>query len=280
MTVSKLTTSLAIEPSQLYVGDIQKMSDFYTTHAGLSVLESSSQRALLGDDSIGIVELLAKPKLAHASPREAGLFHNAILFSSRGALSRTAGDILMNRPELFTGTGDHLVSEAFYFNDPEGNGVELYYDRPQTSWNWVDGMVQMDTLYIDPLDYIMKNASEKAGEDKKIGHVHLRIGDITQARIFYINLLGFDITASLPGALFVSIGGYHHHIGLNTWFSDGAGVRAPSLGLGQVTITLGSSEDVTQLAIRLEQAAYPFRHKGSAVYVDDPWGNTLVFLSR
>jgi catechol 2,3-dioxygenase len=135
----------------------------------------------------------------------------------------------------------------------------------------------MDTLYIDPVEYINSNANTYEGADKKLGHVHLRVGDISQARRFYVSLLGFDITASLPGALFVSIGGYHHHIGLNTWMSAGAGVRTPTLGLSDVTITLASGEDVSTLASRLEAGGYPFTYRNGKVHTADPWGNGLVF---
>lgn len=279
MNTSLLSTDLKLAPSQLYVASLAPMIAFYHDHVGLEVLASSKATALLGHNHIGIIELIEKPKLAHASPHTAGLFHNAILFDSRGELSRAAGRVITTMPQLFSGTGDHLVSEAFYFNDPEGNGVELYFDRPRDTWEWVNGQIAMDTLYIDPINYINSNASERGVPAKKLGHVHLRIGDINEARKFYVNLLGFDITASMPGALFVSIAGYHHHIGLNTWLSNGAGVRTPALGLSDVTISLSSEHDVSNLASRLEQANYPFTHAHGIVRVADPWGNQLIFTA-
>jgi catechol 2,3-dioxygenase len=256
------------------------MVAYYRDHIGLEVLASSKTTALLGHNHTGIIELIEKPKLAHAGPRTAGLFHNAILFDSRGELSRAAGRLITTTPRHFSGTGDHLVSEAFYFNDPEGNGVELYFDRPSETWTWDNGQVAMDTLYIDPINYINSNASERGAVDKKLGHIHLRIGDINEARKFYVNLLGFDITASMPGALFVSVAGYHHHIGLNTWLSSGAGVRTPTLGLSDVTISLSSEQDVSNLASRLEQANHPFTHAHGIVHVADPWGNQLTFTAN
>lgn len=280
MTNSILSTSLLLAPSQLFVGDLSVMSHFYRTQVDLEVLESTSNTALLGHDQTGVIELVEKPKLLHEPPRSAGLFHNAILFSSQGSLSRTVGDIIATAPQLYTGTGDHLVSEAFYFNDPEGNGVELYYDRPEMEWKWINGQIVMDTLYIDPVSYIQQHASEYTASSKKLGHVHLRIGDIEQARIFYVNLLGFNVTADIGSALFISIAGYHHHIGLNTWLSQGAGKRTPSLGLSEVTITLSSDPDVSLLASRLEAAHYPFRHKHGKVFVSDPWNNSLIFTAN
>jgi catechol 2,3-dioxygenase len=256
------------------------MSQFYRDKVGLATLETSDDRVLLGHDQTGVIELVEKKKLLYANPRSAGLFHNAILFSSQGTLSRAVGELLTSSPQLYSGTGDHLVSEAFYFNDPEGNGVELYFDRPSYTWQWKDGQIVMDTLYIDPLNYINQHASEKAAADKKLGHIHLRIGNIEQARHFYVTLLGFNITADIGSALFISIAGYHHHIGLNTWISEGAGMRTPTLGLSDVTITLSNSTDVSSLAIRLENASYPFSFMHGRVHVSDPWGNSLIFTSN
>lgn len=280
MAKSILSDSLNISPSQLYVRDLVKMSAFYRDQIGLETLTSSKDTILLGHDQTSIVELVEKPSLTHASPYAAGLFHNAILYSSQGALSRTVGQLIAANPRSYSGTGDHLVSEAFYFTDPEDNGLELYYDRPTDLWQWKDGQIMMDTLYIDPLEYIQKYASNKAKVDIKLGHIHLRIGNIDQARHFYITLLGFDITADLGSALFVSIAGYHHHIGLNTWLSKDAGVRAPSLGLSAITITLGGSDNVSSLAVRLEVAPYPFNYSGGKIYVSDPWGNAFIFTAN
>lgn len=277
MIKSLLTASLKLAPSTLYVADLAGMTKFYNIHAGLEILERSDSSVLLGNGQVAAIRLVSKPKLAHAGPREAGLFHNAIVFDSRGQLARTVGTLVTNTPKLFSGTGDHLVSEAFYFNDPEGNGVELYFDRPADTWQWINGYVAMDTLYIDPLKYIQSYASEAGASDKKLGHVHLRIGNIADARYFYIDLLGFDVTADLGSALFVSIGGYHHHIGLNTWQSAGAGMRSETLGLSNVTIMLQNDNDLSMLTRRLEQADYSFSYRSGVVYVTDPWGNKFIF---
>lgn len=276
---SILTSSLTIAPSSLAVADIAAMTRFYHDHVGLDIFEQSDQRVLLGKNHTAIIELLSQPKLAFASPQAAGLFHNAILFSSRGDLSRTVGGILTRAPQLYSGTGDHLVSEAFYFNDPEGNGLELYFDRPADTWTWENGQIKMDTLYIDPIGYIGSYASEHSEATKKIGHVHLKVGDIIRARKFYVDVLGFDITADVGSALFISIGGYHHHIGLNTWLSQGAPKRDITLGLSAVEINLSNDDNVSKLASRLEAAAYPFVHQHGQVRVSDPWGNALIFTA-
>lgn len=277
---SVLSKDLQLEPSQLYVGDFEKMLHFYQTEVGLDTLSKSKDAAVLGYGDTAAIELIAKPQLSFTSPRSAGLFHNAIIYASRGDLANTVGGLLYRTPQLFSGTGDHLVSEAFYFNDPEGNGLELYFDRPRESWEWIDGQVAMDTLYIDPIQYIGSYASDTNKNSRQLGHVHLRVGDIPTARVFYVDLLGFDVTADIGSALFVSVGGYHHHIGLNTWLSQGAGMRIPSLGLSEVTITLSSDHDVSLLASRLEAANYLFTYARSILRVNDPWGNILAFSTK
>lgn len=275
--MTSLSQSLSLEPSQLFVADISAMTSYYRDIVGLDVLETTARRTLLGNSKTGVIELIAKPKLAHANPRDAGLFHNAIVYTEKGSLARAAASVLTKAPQSFTGTGDHLVSEAFYFNDPEGNGLELYYDRPREQWEWSGNQVKMDTLYIDPVQFIQHHANSYGDESKKLGHVHLRVGNITDARMFYVATLGFDITATFPGALFMSVAGYHHHIAVNTWMSEGATKRQMSLGLSDVTIALATSNDVSALATRLEQQNIPFTHHTGIIVVHDPWGNQLTF---
>lgn len=275
--MTSLSQSLSLEPSQLFVADISAMTSYYRDIVGLDVLETTARRTLLGNGKTGVIELIAKPKLAHANPRDAGLFHNAIVYTEKGSLARAAASVLTKAPQSFTGTGDHLVSEAFYFNDPEGNGLELYYDRPREQWEWSGNQVKMDTLYIDPVQFIQHHANSYGDESKKLGHVHLRVGDITDARVFYVATLGFDVTATFPGALFMSVAGYHHHIAVNTWISEGATKRQMSLGLSDVTIALATSNDVSALATRLEQQNIPFTHHTGIIVVHDPWGNQLTF---
>jgi catechol 2,3-dioxygenase len=253
------------------------MKHFYGTTIGLDVLGQTKSSALLGRGDNASVELISKPSLAHAGPRDAGLFHNAIVYDTRAGVSQPVARLLTQSPQLYTGTGDHLVSEAFYFNDPEGNGIELYFDRPSDTWEWQDGHVVMDTLYIDPVAYVNQHYDQADTAHAKLGHVHLRVGDIPTAKSFYVDILQFDITADLGSALFISVAGYHHHIGLNTWMSAGAGPRTPALGLSSVSIHLQSDRDVSALAARLESAQYLFGHINGAVHVADPWGNNLVF---
>ena len=188
-------------------------------------------------------------------------------------------------PGAFTGSADHLVSEAFYFNDPEGNGVELYFDRDRSTWSWTHGQLEMGTAFLDPNEYLRANLTETAADaaaagtglgDAIVGHVHLSVGDIASAREFYVNRLGFETTAALgPSALFVSAGGYHHHMAMNTWNSAGAGKRGLALGLGKVEIVVPGADDLGELGERMSHFGVPTRDDGRTIAFDDPWSNLV-----
>lgn len=274
---SLLAKDIDIKPSQLYVKDIQKVAKFYREVVKLESLLATNSHVILGQGKVPILELISKPEFNNAPIKSAGLFHNAILYSSRSVLAQTIANIFQHAPWSYEGTGDHLVSEAFYFHDPENNGLELYYDRPRDEWQWRNDRVVMDTLYIDPLDYIRKYASSDVVTNKSIGHVHLKVGDIPVARNFYVDKLGFDITADVGSALFVSVGGYHHHLGMNIWNSAGASKRDPSLGMGQVKIILPKVDDINHLANRLTADGYEFNDRSGRLVVKDPWNNELAF---
>lgn len=278
---SVLANDLKLSPSELYVHDIAKMTNFYSDVVGLDILDKTNDFVILGHKHRPIIKLTKKPELKRASYTTAGLFHNAILYTSRAELAQVIYKILSNNPEYFTGTGDHLVSEAFYFNDPEGNGLELYFDRPKDEWKWENGRIMMDVLYIDPNQYIQKylNDDRNYREDRKLGHVHLRVGNIAQAKNFYVDTLGFDVTFDMPSALFLSVGGYHHHIGANTWMSQGAGMRSPALGLAEFDINLPSNDDLEALSKRLIKREHDFKEKSGNIVTKDPWGNKIVFSS-
>jgi catechol 2,3-dioxygenase len=187
-----------------------------------------------------------------------------------------------NPRSQFVGSSDHLVSEAFYFTDPEGNGIELYTDRPRAQWGFVNGEIQMATQYLDPNAYLQRHLTQEVldaapGLAGRVGHVHLQVGDVAVARQFYIDALGFEPTATNdPGALFASAGGYHHHIAMNVWHSAGAGPRAASLGLGDVAVSVPTREDLDSLAARLRDKNVAFADDGRTVRVDDPWGTQVT----
>lgn len=265
---------------ELLVHDLDAMTAYYQQAVTLDVLDQSGDTALLGRGSQQIMRLRQQRDLPTAAPRSAGLYHTAILFQDQRQLAASLASMAQHVPQTYTGSADHLVSEAFYFTDPEGNGLELYHDRPRDQWQLLPGGgVQMASLPLDPNGFLRTWLDEDAavaGDTATIGHVHLQVGDIPTARRFYVDVLGFDVTADLGSALFVSAGGYHHHIGMNTWQSAGAGPRAAALGLGDVRIVVPTRDDVESIADRIRSHGIAGTDDGRALRLADPWGTSLV----
>jgi catechol 2,3-dioxygenase len=276
-----LAADTAMGAVTLNVAELDGMTAYYRDAVGLDVLTADGPQVVLGRGVRPIIVLEHAPELRHAAPREAGLFHTAILFDTEAALAAAVYSVARRHPGTFTGSSDHLVSKAFYFDDPEGNGVELYWDRDRTEWSWVHGRIEMSTLYLDPNEFLGEHLTE-AGEagagfgDASVGHVHLSVGDLQSAREFYVDRLGFATTAELPGAaLFVSAGGYHHHMAMNVWNSRGAGRRQRTLGLGRVDILLPTADDLGALGERMAHSEVDVRDDGRTLELDDPWSNLI-----
>lgn len=265
----------------LWVSDLDQMIRYYRDGIGLTLFSEINGRALLGQADTTIVILEAKPEMKYASPGQAGLFHTAILFPTQAALAKAVASVARQYPGTFTGSADHLVSKAFYFNDPEGNGVELYWDRDRSEWSWAHGSIEMDTIFLDPNDFLREHLTEApVDEAKKVGHVHLSVGSIAAAEEFYVKMLGFEKTLNWGGAaLFVSAGGYHHHMAMNTWRSKGAGKRQLALGLGNVEIVLESQDQVLETKERLAFYDLNSVFDSGITKVEDPWGNQISIKS-
>lgn len=238
----------------------------------LSSSLNESPRIILTED------LHALPR----SPRSPGLFHVAILFPNRQELARVFRR-LYEQEYPFQGFADHGVSEALYLADPEGNGIELYADRPRDAWPMKNGELQMVTEALD-VDDLMKQADDSLGQihrATKIGHIHLQVSDLQKAERFYVELLGFDVVQrSYPGALFVSAGGYHHHIGLNTWNSRSmppasAGV-AGLMGFG---VRIPEASLISSLVKRLEEKSIVVEKEGVMFRVKDFDGIQIEVVS-
>ncbi len=284
-----LHASTGMDAVTLRVGDLEGMSSYYEAALALSPIAERARgqevHRVLGRVGVPLLRLIHTPDLPGVDPSQPGLYHTAFLFPDEASLAATVYAAAQHPRSRFTGSADHLVSEAFYFTDPEGNGIELYRDRPRTAWGFgPDGQVQMDTLRLDPNAYLQQHLTEEAvaevgARPGQIGHVHLQVGDLRTARDFYVGAIGFDVTLSgYPGALFASAGGYHHHIGMNTWHSSGAGPRAATLGLGEVAVTVPGREDLDALAARLAGRGLPFADDGRSISVQDPW-DTRVTVS-
>lgn len=266
------------------VSDLARSVAFYTQALGFALLDQQDGTATLGVAGTPLL-LLTERAGAAPWPREGrsytGLYHLAILLPTRADLGRWLRHWL-ERGLPLPGQGDHRVSEALYLSDPDENGIEIYRDRPRDEWHWVDGQVRMGS---DPVDIrgLLADA-ERAGEPwnglpdgTRLGHIHLQVGDIAQAAAFYHDILGFDIVAQMPTALFMSAGGYHHHIGANIWHSAGA-TPAPAemVGLRFFTITFPTEEARQTVVARMTAAGLTPTRAGDLVAVQDPWQNTLL----
>ena len=264
----------------LHVGDLAEMESYYSSALALTPMSQGGGEVLLGRGSQGIIRLVHTPGLPQPSRRQAGLFHTAMLLPDQATLAATVLAAAQDSRSRFAGSSDHHVSEAFYFTDPEGNGIELYYDRPRELWTGADGSIHMTTEYLDPQNYLATHLNESVvagvtGAPAQVGHIHLQVGDLETAELFYVDALGFEITTRYPGALFVSAGGYHHHMAMNVWNSAGAPARAATLGLGEVAITVPDRADVEATAARLRHFGHTVADDGASIVVADPWGSAV-----
>ncbi|MCG7308105.1 VOC family protein [Brachybacterium sp. ACRRE] len=280
-----LNPETGMDAVTLRVGDLENMASYYANALALEPMEERTRgtevHRVLGRGQVPMIRLIGTPGLPAVDPRAAGLFHTAFLFEDQASLAATVARAASDPRSRYVGSADHLVSEAFYFTDPEGNGIELYIDRPRDQWTWRNGEVQMDSLFLEPNAYLTAHLDQDvvaAGPARagKVGHVHLQVGDVPTARRFYIDALGFETTVgNHPGALFASAGGYHHHVAMNVWNSAGAGPRAATLGLGDVAITVPGREDLDALVARLRRAGIQYADESHRVVVHDPWGTQV-----
>lgn len=272
-----LASGLRMGKVVLRIASIERELQFYKDLVGLDILSQKDDFVVLGFEKQEIVVLEQDRSLPPFNHSSAGLYHLAIVFESRATLAAAIERILTVAPQLYQGSADHLVSEAFYFADPEGNGVELYFDKNPQTWHWVNGRVVMDSLYLDEHAYITQYKADGGDSSKTLGHIHLQVGDIKLAREFYTQLLGFTITAEFPSALFLSDGVYHHHIGMNTWHSRGSKERALSLGLHNFEVVLPDQDSFTLLKQHLEKHSISMQPKDTSFLVKDPWNNEIKF---
>ncbi|HSM60394.1 MAG TPA: VOC family protein [Longimicrobiales bacterium] len=229
----------------LRVADLEGVTRWYEDALGFTVLAEDAATAALGvEDGPPLLVLHGAPNAPVPPPGATGLYHVAFLLPSRPALAAT----IVRAREAgvpFTGFADHNVSEAAYLNDPEGNGLELYADRDRSVWRMSDGHIFITTEPLD-LSGLLAGATaptERLPAGTRVGHLHLRVSDLDAAEAFYVRRLGFDVTARIRGAVFVSAGGYHHHLGLNVWAGEGA--RRPpegSLGLASFDLVVPSMD--------------------------------------
>jgi catechol 2,3-dioxygenase len=264
----------------LTVANLDRSTQFYADAMGFALHSREDGVAVLGTPS---APLLVLHEQAGADPvplETTGLYHFAILVPTRADLGRWLRHWLDLGFEM-PGQGDHIVSEALYLSDVDGNGIEIYRDRPREGWEWHNGQVRMGTGPVDIRGVIAEGdavAEPWTGlpDGTSIGHMHLKVADIPTASTFYHDILGFDVIASMPSALFISAGGYHHHIGLNTWHSlDRDPAPETAAGLRHYTIEFASEDALTTVLDRLRGAGIPFTNQNGITTVQDPFANTL-----
>jgi len=278
----------AIEPDtslgavRLTVSDLTRSRAFYERAIGLSSEELVDGSLALGvAGSEPLIELRADGSAPALHRRATGLFHVAILLPTRADLGFALRRLTTTRWPL-DGASDHLVSEALYLSDPDGNGLEIYRDRPRDEWRFVDGQLAMSTLPLD-LESIVAEVDDpteqrQAPAGTKVGHVHLQVSDLRDAEDFYSGVLGFEVMVrGYPGALFVSAGGYHHHLGLNTWHSLGADPPRPgSIGLRDYEIALPDDQALDRVLGRVAAAGIPTDPIQGGTLIRDPSGNGVL----
>lgn len=272
---------LRIGRVRLRVRDLKGVSGFYQRVLGLSVISQSREGATLGSGAKPLLELLADPAAAPRNPRDAGLFHTAFLLPGRADLARwLAHAIKLSVP--LEGASDHIVSEAIYLSDPEGNGIEVYADRPVARWRDAGGQVRMATEPLDVPDLLAAGKGDWSGfpQDGCVGHVHLQVGDTAAADGFYRDILGFDITSRYPGASFFGSGGYHHHMAGNIWNSRRAGPRAKgAAGLDTVEIVARDPGTREAIMARAVAAGVAVTDDGGNPVLRDPWGTAIALAA-
>lgn len=268
------TAPMQIGLVTLNVRQLDTVSDYYRHLLGLDVIERDGASLRLGVGSTPLLELRGNTGFMQRNPRSAGLFHTAFLMPGRSDLAAWLRHVAKERIPV-GGASDHLVSEAFYLNDPEGNGIEVYRDRPRQDWSYDGKTIEMATEPLDIdglLQFDEANNWSGAPEGLIVGHMHLQVGDLPTAEPFYSGVLGTDITSHYPGATFYGAGGYHHQLATNIWSSRGAGPIDPkTAGLVGFELILDTKE---------QRDAITARSAIDGNTITDPWGLALTLSTR
>jgi catechol 2,3-dioxygenase len=276
-----IDSGVAIGLAALHVADLARSLRFYTSALGFQALAQAEGRAALGTQAGEPLLLLVERPGAPPKPREsAGLDHVAFLLPSRAALSR-AVQRLQDVGHPIREFEDHLVCESVSLADPDGNGVELYRDRPRGEWPFAEGRVTMGSRPLDLPDLLAEAAcggGYALPRGSRVGHLHLQVSDLVAAEAFYCGALGFEATVRSEGALFVAAGGYHHHVGLNAGYSAG-GPPTDAAGLRLFTLRFPEAAGYQAARARLVRAEIPFGEHAGGLSVEDRWGTVIVLVA-
>jgi len=284
---TRLPATARLGTVRLQVSDLGRSERFYTEVLGLRAAHRSGDKLLLtaGEKGEPLVELAEGAGVRALAPRSRlGLFHFALLVPDRRSLADFA--LHAERRGLRLGMSDHLVSEALYLRDPDGLGIEVYRDRPRNEWRSVAGQWVMATEPLDEEDLLAESGGGPfAGlpEGTVVGHVHLHVGDLRMASRFYHEALGFDVVVrDYPGALFLSAGGYHHHIGTNVWAASAPSPGPEDARLLSWTLVLPEEADVTRAveSVQTRSARAPEVGPLGGWLLSDPWGIPVEVLTK
>lgn len=269
-TTSTASAPVEIDHIALTVHDLAAMTAYYEGLLGLHRLSSDGSTIRLGAGNDVLLELRGDKTARRHSRQEAGLFHTAFLMPHRAALGAWLIHAADQKQPL-DGASDHLVSEAIYLSDPEGNGIEVYADRPRLGWYNPDGSLKMGTeaLDLNAVAHAAKAPFAGAPQGLVIGHVHLQVGNLAEALRFYHGVIGMPVTTQMPTAAFYGAGGYHHHLATNVWNSRNAKARSfPATGLAELTLRA----DAPDYAAIVE--------RGGSDRLSDPWGTPVTVVRK
>jgi catechol 2,3-dioxygenase len=276
---TKLAPETRLGAVELTVTDLGRSIPFYEEAIGLKVREADERQAFLGAGGEDLLVLVQEPEAGRAG-RHAGLYHFALLHPSRLELARAAARLAVTQTPI-QGASDHGISEAIYLPDPDGNGIELAADRPRAEWPDLSVMsggpapLDLNGLLDSVAD---EEPRESVDPGATIGHVHLHVGDLEESTHFYVDVVGFDVMTHLPSAVFVAAGGYHHHVGFNTWRRPGV-PPAPegTVGLRHYTVVLEDDAELDALRGRARAAGMEPEDTAGGPILRDPSGNALLF---
>jgi catechol 2,3-dioxygenase len=279
--VSTLPETLRLGAVALTVTDLDRSVAWYQAALGMRVHRQDVGVAALGDGEEDVLVLHEDATATQPSRRSSGLYHYALLFPTREELARAALRLGATRTPI-QGASDHGTHEAIYLPDPDGNGIELAADRPREQWPTPEEEFSRGGPMPLDFDALLETVAGEGSVDPqvqrglRVGHVHLHVGDIPRALAFYRDAIGFDVWAMMPTAAFVSAGGYHHHLGLNTWRGEGAAPQRPGVvGLRHWTIVLATVDDVAEVRARVRYAGLDAADVAGGFAVTDPFGMTV-----
>jgi catechol 2,3-dioxygenase len=277
-TAPALPSTLRLGPVHLTVSDLDRSIAFYEQSIGLPLRRRDGGVAALGPGAEDVL-VLVQESGARRAGRHAGLYHVALLHPSRLELARAGARLVATRTPI-TGASDHGISEAIYLPDPDGNGLELAADRPHERW---PDLGDLGAHAPQPLD-LQGLLSLVDGEPPQlhadpgltVGHVHLHVGSVEEGLRFYRDVIGFEVMTMMPSAAFVAAGGYHHHLGLNTWRGEGVPPAPPGVvGMRHWTVVL-DEPSLAALRERAAGAGVAMEESSDGLLVHDPWSNALL----